>query len=68
MRPDYPQQVIFSYYQSSLVFQVIEDRYGFSAIRQMLEGYRRGETTVELFESILGIDLEDFDKEFEEFK
>ena len=67
MRPDYPQQVIFSYYQSSLVFQVIEDRYGFSAIRQMLEGYRRGETTAELFESILGIDLEDFDKEFEEF-
>ena len=67
MRPDYPQQVIFSYYQSSLVFQVIEDRYGFSAIRQMLEGYRRGETTAELFESILGIELEDFDKEFEEF-
>ena len=67
MRPDYPQQVIFSYYQSSLVFQVIEDRYGFSAIRQMLEGYRRGETTAELFESILSIDLEDFDQEFEEF-
>ena len=67
MRPDYPQQVIFSYYQSSLVFQVIEDRYGFSAIRQMLEGYRRGATTAELFESILSIDLEDFDQEFEEF-
>ena len=67
MRPDYPQQVIFSYYQSSLVFQVIEDRYGFSAIRQMLEGYRRGATTAELFESILSIDLEDFDQDFEEF-
>ncbi len=67
MRPDYPQQVIFSYYQSSLVFEVIEDRYGFAAIRNMLEGYKRGETTAELFESLLSIDLEDFDQEFEEF-
>ena len=65
MRPDYPQQVIFSYYQSSLVFQVIEDRYGFAVIREMLEGYRRGETTAELFQSLLSIDLEDFDQEFE---
>ena len=67
MRPDYPQQVIFSYYQSSLVFEVIEDRYGFAAIRKMLEGYKRGETTAELFESLLSINLEDFDQEFEEF-
>ena len=66
MRPDYPEQVIFSYYQSSLVFEVIEDRYGFAAIRQMLEGYRSGETTAELFKSLLSIDLEDFDQEFEE--
>ncbi|HIC13689.1 MAG TPA: tetratricopeptide repeat protein, partial [Gemmatimonadetes bacterium] len=65
MRPDYPQQVIFSYYQSSLVFQVIEDRYGFAVIREMLEGYRRGETTAELFQSLLSIDLKDFDQEFE---
>ncbi len=67
MRPDYPQQVIFSYYQSSLVFEVIEDRYGFATIRKMLEGYKRGETTAELFESLLSINLEDFDQEFEEF-
>ena len=67
MRPDYPQQVIFSYYQSSLVFEVIEDRYGFAAIREMLEGYKRGETTAELFASLLSIDPEDFDQEFEEY-
>lgn len=66
MRPDYPQQVIFSYYQASLVFQLIEDRHGFDAIRRMLEGYRRGETTEQLFESVLGQRLEDFDDDFED--
>jgi len=67
MRPDYPQQVIFSYYQASLVFQVIEERYGFGAIREMLDGYRRGETTASLFESVLGTPLEAFDDEFDDY-
>jgi tetratricopeptide (TPR) repeat protein len=65
MRPDYPEQVIFSYYQSSLVFQVIEERFGFQAIRSMLDGYRRGETTEALFESVLGTPIEEFDAEFD---
>jgi tetratricopeptide (TPR) repeat protein len=65
MRPDYPQQVIFSYYQASLVFQVLEDRHGFAAITEMLEGYRRGETTESLFASVLETPLQSFDDEFE---
>jgi len=67
MRPDFPQQVIFSYYEASLVFQVIEERYGFSAIRAMLDGYREGETTAELFESVLGCPLSDFDDDFDTY-
>lgn len=65
MRPEYPQQVIFSYYQASLVFGLIEERYGFGAIRRMLEGYRGGATTEELFPDVLGVDLEDFDDDFD---
>ena len=67
MRPDYPEQVVFSYYQASLVFQLIEERHGFGAIRAMLDGYRRGEETPALFESVLGTSLEDFDEEFDEY-
>ena len=67
MRPDYPQQVIFSYYQASLVFQVIEDRYGFDAIRDILDGYRRGETTADLFQSVLDKPLDEFDDEFDDY-
>jgi tetratricopeptide (TPR) repeat protein len=67
MRPDYPEQVIFSYYQASLVFQVIEERWGFDAIRSMLDGYRRGETTEALFTSVLGTPIQEFDDEFEAY-
>ena len=67
MRPQFPQQVIFSYYQASLVFEIIEDRYGFEAIREMLDGYRRGETTEELFTSVLGTSQTDFDEEFDDY-
>ena len=67
MRPDYPEQVVLSYFQASLVFEVIEDRYGFDAIRRMLAGYRDGETTEGLFESVLGVSLEDFDDDFDDW-
>jgi tetratricopeptide (TPR) repeat protein len=67
MRPDYPQQVIFSYYEASLVFQVIEEQYGFQAIRDMLDGYREGRTTEELFGTVLETSLEDFDDEFDDY-
>jgi Flp pilus assembly protein TadD len=67
MRPEYPEQVIFSYYEASLVFQLIEDRYGFDAIRRMLDAYRRGATDEEAFGSVLGTSLEDFDDTFEDY-
>lgn len=66
MRPDYPEQVVFSYLQASLVFDLIETRHGFGAIREMLQGYDRGESTEALFASVLDTPLEEFDAEFEE--
>jgi tetratricopeptide (TPR) repeat protein len=67
MRPDYPDQVVFSYYQASLVFQLVEDRYGFDAIRNMLTGYRDGLTTEELMERELGVQVEEFDQTFHDY-
>ncbi|HSM60812.1 MAG TPA: tetratricopeptide repeat protein [Longimicrobiales bacterium] len=65
MRPEYPEQVVFSYYQASLVFDLVERRHGFGAIRAMLNGYREGRTTEELFPAVLGTSLEAFDEEFQ---
>ena len=67
MRPEYPEQVVFSYYQASLVFQMIEERYGFDAIRRMLEGYRDGSATAELVESVLGTTEDDLDDAFDSY-
>ncbi|HET9947897.1 MAG TPA: tetratricopeptide repeat protein [Longimicrobiales bacterium] len=67
MRPDYPEQVVFSYYEASLVFQLIEERWGFDAILAMLDGYRRGETTEEVMPEVLGMPLERFDEEFDAY-
>ncbi len=67
MRPDYPQQVVFSYFQSSLVFDLLEQRHGFDTIRRMLEGYRDGRTTDELLEAAVGMPLDEFDEVFDEY-
>jgi tetratricopeptide (TPR) repeat protein len=64
MRPEYPQQVIYSYYQSSLVFELIEQEYGFEAIRRMLEAYGDGADTPSIFRSVLDIEPEALDRKF----
>ncbi len=65
--PRHPGEVVQSYYQSSLVFEVIEERHGFPAIVEMLEAYRNGATNEQAFSRALGVRLEDFDSEFEDF-
>ncbi len=65
--PRHPGEVRDSYYQASLVFEVIEDRFGFPAIVEMLHAYRDGATNEDAFERALGVDLEDFDGDFEDF-
>ncbi len=65
--PRHPGEVIESYYQASLVFELIEDRHGFDAIVAMLRAYRSGASNEEAFETALGVRLEDFDRDFEDF-
>ena len=67
VQPSYPEQVIDSYLQASLVFDFIESRWGLQAIRDMLHGYRDGRATPELMESHLGISMDDLDRDFDEY-
>ena len=67
MRPAYPEQVIHSYYQASLVCEVIERDYGARALTQMLEAYRDGFDTEEVFQRVLKTDLASFDKKFDAY-
>ena len=65
--PRHPGEVRDSYYQASLVFEVIEERHGFPAIVAMLHAYRDGATNEEAFARALGVDLDDFDRDFDDF-
>ena len=65
--PRHPGEVSDSYYQSSLVFELVEERHGFPAIVDMLRAYRDGASNEEAFQRALGVRLEDFDSDFESF-
>ncbi len=67
MRPTYPQQIGISYYQASLVSELIERDFEFQAIRDMLAAYRDGLSTPEVFEKVLGVTLDAFDTRFDEY-
>ena len=62
IRPSNPHQIGNSYYQASLVFELIERDHGFPAILKMLDGYKKGLTNAEVFQAALGIEPEAFDK------
>jgi tetratricopeptide (TPR) repeat protein len=64
VRPTSPEQVGLSYYQASLVVERIEAQKGMDAILALLRGYGEGRLTRELFESVLGTSMEDFDSAF----
>lgn len=65
VRPTYPEQVGFSYYQASLVCEMIEATRGAEAINRMLDAYRRGLSGPEVFRQALDVEPEAFDKEFD---
>ena len=67
MHPAFPQQVMFSYYQASLVCDLIARDYGEGAIVRMLQAYKAGETTDQVFKSVLKTDLAAFDKKFDAY-
>ncbi len=61
VRPRYAGQVSFSYYQASLICELIERDAGLDALLSMLIGYGEGLTTVQVFHRVLQTDLEEFD-------
>jgi tetratricopeptide (TPR) repeat protein len=67
MRPDSPQQIGNSYYQASLICDLIERDHGFEAMIEMLAGYRKGMGTAEIFETVLGCDTECFDEKLDTY-
>jgi tetratricopeptide (TPR) repeat protein len=64
VRPRFPNQIGLSYYQASLVCELIETEWGFERLLAVLAGYRRGLTTEEVFSEVFDLTLEAFDARF----
>ncbi len=67
MHPAFPQQVQLSYYQASLVCELIARDYGEPALLKMLQGYKEGQTTEQVFQRVLNTDIKSFDKKFDDY-
>ena len=65
MRPRYDAETIFSYYDASLVCEMIEAQHGIGAIVKMLKAYGDGRSTPDVFQQVLGDSIEAFDKKFD---
>ena len=67
VRPSYPEQVIHSYYQASLVFDFIEQRWGFDVIRAALAAYRDSASPDTVLPQLLGLEADVLDAEFDAY-
>jgi len=56
VRPSHPLELQFSYYQASLVCEMIERQFGRAALVGMLRAYRDGLATPAVFQRVLGLD------------
>ncbi len=66
IRPTYPQQIGISYYQASLICELIEKDYGIDALLDILAGYKQGADTETIFVNALGCDPDCFDEKLAE--
>jgi TolA-binding protein len=64
IRPDYPSQVIVSYFQAGSICDYIQSRWGADKLLDMVHSFAQIRTTPEVIEQNLGVPAEEFDKQF----
>ncbi|MEW5919262.1 MAG: hypothetical protein AB1762_22865, partial [Gemmatimonadota bacterium] len=67
MRPTYPEQIGFSYYQASLFCEMVEKERGLTGLRRMLAAYAAGKSSDEVFREVLGAEPAEIDARFTQF-
>ncbi len=65
VRPRYPGQVQFAYYQAGMLCRYIAEKRGFDKILGLLAAFRDGEKSEVALARVLGRSLETLDKEFQ---
>ena len=64
IRPDYPAQVIVSYFQAGRICDYIQSRWGADKLLDMVHAFAQQTTTAEVIQKDLGMAPEEFDKQF----
>ncbi|WP_373061114.1 tetratricopeptide repeat protein [Gemmatimonas sp.] len=67
LRPRFPEETQFSYYQASLFCEMVEASRGAAALPAMLTAYRDGMDTPGVFQKVLGKTPAQIDVEFEAY-
>ena len=67
VRPSYPDQILHSYFQASLVFEFIEARWGFGVIRDMLYAFKDSKNPDAVLSNYLQLDTETLDNDFDNY-
>ena len=67
VRPRFPDEVILSYYQASLVCEMIEREWGMGALVAMLHGYRDGLATDAVVRRALKVEPAELDRRFDRY-
>jgi tetratricopeptide (TPR) repeat protein len=67
VRPSYPEQVIHSYFQASLVFEFIDARWGFDVIRETLNAFRDSSAPASELPRHLQLDAAELDADFDAY-
>ena len=67
MRPKFPEQIILSYYQASLVCEMIEKQFGEQALPALVAAYGKGLNTADAVRSVLRIELSELDSRFNSY-
>ena len=64
IRPRHPAMLPFAYFESGLICEFIAEKYGFPKILSLLSSYQKGGNDAVAFREVLGLSLEEFDKQF----
>ena len=62
--PEYPSQVIVSYFQAGAICQFVKEKWGEAKLLDMVHSYARLQTTPQVVEQDLTLSSEEFDRRF----
>src|ERR1700730_7115443 len=62
--PDYPAQVIVSYFEAGSICDYIKSKWGEGKLLDMVHSYAQRKTTPEVIQADLGVSPEEFDKQY----